>query len=416
MLGPIAFIALPLIGLALLWALHLIYAGRQSARVEPLQVVLSTTAWLLILAGLIAPMVASFVGLAFVLATGVIFSMALMQYRASERRALVWMLGVAAERGLPLNIAARAFAAERSDAVGRGALRLAETLEAGMSLPDALRHSGNRVPSDMALAVRLAYETGGTAQSLLETARAGIDRDRQWRPLFEKCMYFIMLIYVGVGILSFVMIKIVPAFEKIFGDFDVELPAMTQIVITASHWVYSFGLLLPLAALAAVGFAIVGSLYYIGWLQWEPPPINWFTRPYHRAALLTALARLVEEGGRLPQGLSLLAQWYPQELIRARLGIAERQTSGGVDWCDALLQQRLLTPSDAAVLKAAERARNLPWAMREMAARSWRRVTTRVGVLNHVVMPLAVVAMALPVAFLVIALFLPLIKLIQVLT
>ena len=33
---------------------------------------------------------------------------------------------------------------------------------------------------------------------------------------------------VAVGILTFIMIKIVPAFEKIFDDFDTELPAMTD--------------------------------------------------------------------------------------------------------------------------------------------------------------------------------------------
>ena len=32
------------------------------------------------------------------------------------------------------------------------------------------------------------------------------------------------------------MMKIVPSFEKIFKDFDTDLPAMTQVLITASNY------------------------------------------------------------------------------------------------------------------------------------------------------------------------------------
>ncbi|MEY3031614.1 MAG: Type secretion system protein [Planctomycetota bacterium] len=43
-----------------------------------------------------------------------------------------------------------------------------------------------------------------------------------------------MVVSVAVGILSFIMITIVPQFKKIFDDFGSELPAMTQTLIDAS--------------------------------------------------------------------------------------------------------------------------------------------------------------------------------------
>ncbi len=48
-------------------------------------------------------------------------------------------------------------------------------------------------------------------------------------------VYPIVVVSVAVGILTFIMIKIVPSFEKIFKDFDIELPAMTLMLITISH-------------------------------------------------------------------------------------------------------------------------------------------------------------------------------------
>ncbi len=41
-------------------------------------------------------------------------------------------------------------------------------------------------------------------------------------------IYPIVVVTVAVGILTFIMIKIVPEFEKIFDDFDLELPPMTH--------------------------------------------------------------------------------------------------------------------------------------------------------------------------------------------
>ena len=41
-------------------------------------------------------------------------------------------------------------------------------------------------------------------------------------------IYPIVVVTVAVGILTFIMIKIVPAFQKIFEEFGLKLPAMTD--------------------------------------------------------------------------------------------------------------------------------------------------------------------------------------------
>ena len=41
-------------------------------------------------------------------------------------------------------------------------------------------------------------------------------------------VYPVVVILVAVGILTFIMILIIPKFEKIFEDFGIELPAITH--------------------------------------------------------------------------------------------------------------------------------------------------------------------------------------------
>ena len=43
-----------------------------------------------------------------------------------------------------------------------------------------------------------------------------------------------------MGILTFIMIKIVPSFEKIFKDFGTNLPPVTLALMGASHWFVNF--------------------------------------------------------------------------------------------------------------------------------------------------------------------------------
>ena len=45
-------------------------------------------------------------------------------------------------------------------------------------------------------------------------------------------VYPVTVVSFAVGILVFIMIKIVPEFVKIFKDFETELPAMTKLLIT----------------------------------------------------------------------------------------------------------------------------------------------------------------------------------------
>lgn len=412
----IIFVAMPVVGFGLLWAIQLIFARRQRSSIHPVQLLLSIVAWFFILSGLIIPMTASFVGLALNLFLAVVACMAVVQYRRMERRSLLWLLALSAERELPLPVAARAFAAERCDSVGRSAVRLAEVLEAGIPLPDALEMSRNRMPADAAIATRLDYEKGSLGGAMLDAARDGANRYRMWRPLFEKAMYFVMLFFVTFGVFSFLMVRVVPAFRKIFEDFDLELPLLTQAVISASSGFATAGFVWgPLLGLFVLCLPMM-ALYYIGWLRWEPGPVRWLTRPFHRATLLKSLARAVETGSPLNHALKLLGQWYPRRYIRQRLAIALDRVEGGEHWCDALVGVHLLRRSDAGVLRAAERVGNLPWALREMATRNLRRLESQANVLNNIVFPVLVLLYAIPIALVVVGLFLPLVSLIRALS
>jgi len=58
-------------------------------------------------------------------------------------------------------------------------------------------------------------------------------------------IYPIVVVTVAVGILTFIMIKIVPAFRDIFKEFNLELPPMTELLVNISNWCVQYWYLIP---------------------------------------------------------------------------------------------------------------------------------------------------------------------------
>jgi type II secretory pathway component PulF len=84
-----------------------------------------------------------------------------------------------------------------------------------------------------------------------------------------------------------------------------------------------------------------------------------------------------------------------------------------MNWRESLLQTRLISTADAAVLGAAERVGNLEWALEEMADSAMRRMIYRVQALLQILFPILLLVLGFVVMFFVTSLFLPLIALIQ---
>jgi len=235
--GPISLIGLILLGIALLWVIRLAYGLRLTHSDDALRLVLNTAAWVMIIVGIIGASVQLLVFLApvgCVIILGIL-AMVVTRYRALERRSLLWTLSLAAQKGIPLDEAAMAFAMERPDELGIRAQRLADLLRSGVALPDALQRSRTRLPLDALLAVRLGTESGNLSASMRRVARLENDLDFLVRSMFEKYFYLATLVVIVNTLVTFMMLSIVPVFAQMFNEFGLELPPGTEFVIAGSN-------------------------------------------------------------------------------------------------------------------------------------------------------------------------------------
>jgi type II secretory pathway component PulF len=411
----VAFVQLVGIGLLVLWAGRAVELSRGTTARGTEWVVTQLVGWALVAIGVLAlqfQVLVYFSPLAW-LATFVLALVAYQRYRGGERRSFVWCLAAAAERGIPLTHSARAFAVERRDGLGASAIRLANLMDRGVSLPEALSRTWFHVPFDILLAVRLGTETNDLPGALASLAWTKPETEGLIRSILEKLVYLLIMSVVLLGIVTFLMLKIVPVFDRMFYEFDLKLPQLTQLVIAVSYWGTQYWFLLGPLWMLLFFLAVIGMLYYVNLLPRDLPVLNRLTLRWDRALVLRSLALAVRRQRTFEDMLRLLSVHYPRGSVRNRLRSALQKMQSGEPWASSLRQAGLLGASEEPVVSAAQRAGNLAWALEEMADSSLRRIGYRLRLLSSVVLPLFFVALGMLISAIVVSLFIPMVSLIQ---
>ncbi len=423
MAATAALVSLSLVALMSAWVVYL----SRSPYIAPLESLRIMGQWILwavalvLAAGVLWFMLANF---AMALATVAVvvlpvllfyWGAAAFRYRQSQRRVLLDLMSRAADREMALAPVVRAFAEERVGGQARRARALAESLESGISTSESIARNRGALPLQSELAARLGEATGalGPALRSADARHNGPARNANVFPLRWASIIFAV---AGAGFVApFVMIKIAPAFQKIFKDFhrDLPKPTSTLIHLMSSPAAGPIGIAVIALILGIVAFVVLRQL---GWVRDDVWFIGRLLAPLETAVVLRWLAIVAERGQPLAPTLGMLAVRYPHVLVRRRLRRAGTDIFCGRDWAESLRTVKMLDRSDTAIVRAAAHVGNLPWALREAASNMERRLNYRLAALGQALFPFLILAIGAAVMLFVVAWFLPLIDLIQSLT
>ncbi|HUE73289.1 MAG TPA: type II secretion system F family protein [Pirellulaceae bacterium] len=411
----LTLLAIP--GVALLAAVRLLFGGQRDASRGSMRIQLSLLGWLCIWLAIIGAVVGvcGATPIVFLLLGGVLVVglMVWIRLRRAEHRALVGAIAVAAQRGVPTSDMARAYAGETVSGTRSRALALATMVDAGVPLDAAVVRAPLWLGTGMHVAIRTGCALGAIGPALASEMGSGREMEEAIRPLAPRLWYLAVVLNVGTGIVTFVFLKIVPIFDRMFQEFELPLPMPTILLIRVARWVVDLGPITLLMYGAIPVVLIVVTLLYIGILPRSLPLLDRLFRRYDGAIVLRNLAVAVQRGVPLLAALELVGHVYPLRSVRRWMLGAASRVAGGASWSDSLRATGLIGRVDVAVLKAAERAGNLPWAMREVADSLVRREVLRWQWCLNIAGPLVMASFGLCVALIVIPLFLPLIALIE---
>lgn len=118
---------------------------------------------------------------------------------------------------------------------------VADEIEGGSTLSESMAKSP-KVFSRLYVNMIKAGEAGGALEVILRRLSEFLDRSESLKRKVKGAMiYPVVVVLVAVGILIFIMLKIVPVFDKMFTEFGLKLPAMTVLLVNLSRWIVQYG-------------------------------------------------------------------------------------------------------------------------------------------------------------------------------
>ena len=139
---------------------------------------------------------------------------------------------------------------------------------------------------------------------------------------------------------------------------------------------------------------------------------RWFVRR-DTPEILRALARFTRQKRSVGDGLKVLAERCFGSATRARLQRVQKGVSAGQSCWTALEQAGLIHGRERALLQAAERTGNLPWALEQTADRIQQHRQYRLACWLETVRPALTIALGALVAWVCVAFLLSLVKLVN---
>ena len=179
-------------------------------------------------------------------------------------------LAILQEAGLPILRSLKILEQQaKPGALKNSLIDVCDEIESGSTLSEAMGKSPkafNRLYVNMIK----AGEAGGALEIILKRLAEFQERAQSLKRKVRGAMvYPVFVVLFAVGILVFIMMKIVPQFEKIFKDFNTKLPDITLMLINISQWVGKWWFIIPAGPIGYWLYIKLMRKFSLGRMGWD---------------------------------------------------------------------------------------------------------------------------------------------------
>jgi type II secretory pathway component PulF len=322
-------------------------------------------------------------------------------------------LAIMTKSGVDLTSAFESLAQQSSsDRIRSVLVKVHEDVTGGKCVSDAMRAQGN-VFGDAYVASVAAGEAAGRLPDVL-TRLADLQRTeiRNRATIRTLLAYPILLSTISSGVVIALVTFVLPKFQDIFSQFEVPLPAITQVVVAISVLFRNYTIIwVPLLLAAIVGF-IVSRRVESGKRWWDSAMLNTvvirdITRAFYIGRTFRLLGLMIESGVPLLEGLQLTRNAVSNSLYRELFNQLEEAILNGRGLASSLIKAGFVPPVAAEMVMTAERTGTLGVVTELMGAHYEEEGESKLRELATMLEPMIIVGMGVIVATIVIAVMLP---------
>jgi len=267
-----------------------------------------------------------------------------------------------------------------------------------------------------------AGETGGILDTILQRLSVFIEKIvKLKRALRSAMIYPATILTIAVGVVIIILWKVVPVFATLFAGFNVELPLLTRMVIAASGLVENYIIFFAVfVALGIFGF----KTYYktekgrhvIDTALLKCPVLGQILRKIAVARFTRTLATLLTSGVPILDGLDITAKTSGNAILEDAIHQIRQRIEAGGSMTDPMRQSGFFPPMVTQMVSVGESTGEMDTMLVKIADYYEEEVDVLVANLLTILEPLLMVFLGVVVGGIVIAVYLPLFKLIRVLS
>ncbi|HIK93666.1 MAG TPA: type II secretion system F family protein [Planctomycetes bacterium] len=323
------------------------------------------------------------------------------------------------DAGLPLLRSLRILEGQcKPGALKNSLMDVIEDVESGNTLSEAMGKQPKCFDNLYVNMVR-AGEAGGALEVILQRLAEFKERAQSLkRKITGAMIYPAAVITVAVGIVSFIMMFIIPKFKKIFSDFGTDLPAMTEMLIGFSDWMLKYWYMLFIGPIAFYLFIKIvkknhTGAFVVDWLSLRIPLIGKILHLGIIARITRTLGTLIASGVPILEALLISRDTAGNHVFVRAFDNIYTAIREGETIAVPLREARIVDDMVVNMVDVGEETGALDDMLYKVADVYDEEVEVKVESLISLLEPIMVVVLGLIVGFIVIALFLPLIKLLN---
>jgi type IV pilus assembly protein PilC len=234
-------------------------------------------------------------------------------------------------------------------------------------------------------------------------------------------IYPCIILFIAVAVVTVIMWKVIPVFRTLFEGFNVELPLLTRIVISASAFVQGYGIfVLAFLGLCAFGLRSFQKTergrYRIDKFLLRVPVLGEILRKIAVARFTRTLATLQTGGVPILEGLDITAKTSGNAILQEVVLQLRKHIEEGKTICEPMRESRFFPPMVTQMVSVGEATGELDTMLVKIADYYEEEVDVVVANMLVILEPILLVFLGVVVGGIVIAMYMPLFKLIQVLS
>ena len=266
-----------------------------------------------------------------------------------------------------------------------------------------------------------AGEAGGVLEVVLGRLAEFAEKSEKIKNKVKGAMiYPIVVLCAAVGITAFLLVTVIPKFKQVFADMmgGAELPGITQFVIDASEYVQHNGLTIAAAVAVVVALKkILGKTekgaYFFDVLSLKMPVTGTLVQRTAVSRLTRTLGTLLSSGVPILQSLVIVRDTSGNRVVANAIQSVHDAVKEGEGMTQPLSQCWVFPPMVISMVEVGEETGALADMLTRIANTYDDEVDNAVAGMTAAIEPALIIVLAVVVGTIVVAMFLPMIKIIS---